>query len=133
MVQLGAKDPRVEDFLRGKNLKSNLTTAHMTLAHKRSHGITAVASYAPHLDREVPVAVSALLFSDKLAALEAEAGVVDGEKINAKNEWSHVTLWTDYVAAKEANTLPQLHAQGKATRVVINPPITITGVLRFFF
>lgn len=133
LYNLGTKDPRVEGFLRDKNLKSSLTTAHMTLAHKRSHGITAVASYAVHIHREVPIAVSALLFSEKLAALEAEAGEVDGEKINAKNEWPHVTLWTDFVAAKEANNLPHLHAQGKATRVEINPPITITGVLRLDF
>ncbi|KAL1552855.1 tRNA ligase 1-like isoform X1 [Salvia divinorum] len=130
---LGMKDPRVEGFLEDKDLKSDLKNAHLTLAHKRSHGVTALASFAPHLSQNVPVAVSSLLFSDKLAALEADPGVVDGEKIDSKNEWPHVTLWTAQgVAAKEANALPQLLAQGKATRVEINPPATVTGVLQFF-
>ncbi|KAL6508857.1 hypothetical protein OROHE_021416 [Orobanche hederae] len=130
---LAQKDPRVEAFLKDKNLKSSLTRAHLTLAHKRSHGVTAVASYGPHVNQNVPVNVIALLFTDKLAALEAEPGVVDDEKISSKNEWPHVTLWTAQgIAAKEANMLSHLHAQGKATRFEFNPPVTITGVLEFF-
>lgn len=132
--QLAQKDPRVEGFLKDNNLKSSLTKAHLTLAHKRSHGVTAVASYGPHVNRNVPVNVIALLFTDKLAALEAEPGVVDDEKISSKNEWPHVTLWTAQgIAAKEANMLSHLHAQGNATRVEVNPPVTITGVLEFFW
>ncbi|KAL6506324.1 hypothetical protein OROGR_024505 [Orobanche gracilis] len=130
---LAQKDPRVEGFLEDRNLKSSLTKAHLTLAHKRSHGVTAVASYGPHVNRNVPVNVIALFFTDKLAALEAEPGVVDDEKISSKNEWPHVTLWTAQgIAAKEANMLSHLHAQGKAIRVEFNPPIAITGVLEFF-
>ncbi|KAH6811024.1 RNAligase [Perilla frutescens var. hirtella] len=132
-IQLGTKDHRVEEFLKDKDLKSSLTRAHMTLAHKRSHGVTAVAGFAPYLNQNVPIAVSSFLFSEKLAALEAEPGVVDGEKLDSKNEWPHVTVWTaEGVAAKEANTLPQLLAEGKASRLEFNPPITITGVLEFF-
>ncbi|KAK4440773.1 tRNA ligase 1 [Sesamum alatum] len=133
LEDLGQKDPRVEGFLKDKNLNNSLTKAHVTLAHKRSHGVAAVASYGPHLHRNVPIHMCALLFSDKLAALEASPGEVDGEKINSKNEWPHVTLWTaEGIPAKEANTLPHLLAEGKATRVEINPPIEITGVLEFF-
>lgn len=133
-TQLGRKDPRVEGFLREKDLKSNLTEGHLTLAHKRAHGVAAVASFAPHRNHKVPVAVSSLLFSEKQAALEADPGAAaDGEKIKAKNEWPHVTVWCgEGVAAKEAGNLPQLVAQGKATRVEINPPITITGVVELF-
>ncbi|KAH6814067.1 RNAligase [Perilla frutescens var. frutescens] len=132
-IQLGTKDHRVEEFLKDKDLKSSLTRAHMTLAHKRSHGVTAVAGFAPYLNQNVPIAVSSFLFSEKLAALEAEPGVVDGEKLDSKNEWPHVTVWTaEGVAAKEANTFPQLLAEGKASHLEFNPPITITGVLEFF-
>lgn len=132
MEQLGTKDPRVEGFLKDKDLKNSLTRAHLTLAHKRSHGVTALANFAHHVNQNVPVSVTSLLFSDKLAALEAEAGEVDGDKIISKNEWPHVTLWTaEGVKAKDANTLPQLLAEGKAVRVEINPPATITGVLEF--
>ncbi|KAK6141957.1 hypothetical protein DH2020_024307 [Rehmannia glutinosa] len=72
--ELGEKDPRVEGFLKDKNLKSSFTKAHLTLAHKRSHGVTAVASYGPYVHQNVPVDMVALLFSDKLAAFEAEPG-----------------------------------------------------------
>ncbi|GFQ02089.1 hypothetical protein PHJA_002352800 [Phtheirospermum japonicum] len=133
LSNLGQKDPRVEGFLKDKNLKSSFTKAHLTLAHKRSHGVTAVASYGSHVHQNVPVDMVALLFSDKMAALEADPGVVDGEKISSKNEWPHVTLWTAQgVQAKEANTLPRLLAEGKAVRVELNPPVSITGVLDFF-
>ncbi|KAL3653082.1 hypothetical protein CASFOL_002763 [Castilleja foliolosa] len=133
LSNLGQKDPRVEGFLKDKNLKTSFTKAHLTLAHKRSHGVTAVANYGSHVHQNVPVDMVALLFSGKMAALEAEPGVVDGEKISSKNEWPHVTLWTAQgVPAKEANTLPSLLAEGKAVRVELNPPVSITGVLDFF-
>lgn len=107
--------------------------AHVTLAHKRSHGVTAVASYGHYVNQNVPIHMKALLFSDKLAALEADLGVVNGEKLSSKNEWPHATIWTaDGIPPKEANKLPQLYEQGKATRVEINPPVTINGVLDFY-
>lgn len=130
---LAQKDPKVGNFLKDKSMESCIQKAHLTLAHKRSHGVTAVANYGSFLHQKVPVDVAALLFSDKLAALEAEPGSVEGEKVNSKNQWPHVTLWTGVgVTAKDANTLPQLLSQGKATRVDINPPVTITGTLEFF-
>lgn len=130
---IAEKNPEVEAFFREKNLKNSLTKAHVTLAHKRSHGVAAVANYGVFLNKEAPVDVTALLFSEKLAALEAHPGWVNGEKITSKNQWPHVTLWTgEGVTAKDANTLPQLHKEGKATRIEIDPPITITGILQFY-
>ncbi|RVX22841.1 tRNA ligase 1 [Vitis vinifera] len=90
--------------------------------------ITACSS----IDR-FPVDFTALLFSDKMAALEAYPGSVDGERITSKNQWPHVTLWTGAgVAPKEANMLPELISEGTATRIDISPPITISGTLEFF-
>uniref|UniRef100_M1CM50 Translation elongation factor n=3 Tax=Solanum tuberosum TaxID=4113 RepID=M1CM50_SOLTU len=130
---LAKKDPKVGDFLKDKSMESCIQKAHITLAHKRSHGVTAVANYGSFLHQKVPVDVAALLFSEKLAALEAEPGSVEGEKVNSKNPWPHVTIWTGAGAtAKDANTLPHLLSQGKATRIDINPPVTITGTLEFF-
>lgn len=126
-------NPEIEAFFKDKHLTDQLQKAHVTLAHKRGHGVTAVANYGQFLNREVPLELTALLFSDKLAAFEAWLGSVDGEKINSKNEWPHVTLWTAQgIPPKEANTLPQLVAQGNASRVEINPPVTITGRVEFF-
>ncbi|KAH7860852.1 hypothetical protein Vadar_018788 [Vaccinium darrowii] len=108
---LAEKNPKVEAFLRDKNMETNRKKAHMTLAHKRSHGVKAVANYGVFLDREISVEIPALLFSDKMAALETAFGSVD---------------------AKDANLLPQLHSEGKAIRIDIDPPITVTGILQFY-
>ncbi|KAH7661897.1 tRNA ligase phosphodiesterase domain-containing protein [Dioscorea alata] len=131
--EITEKEPKVKDFLRDKDLENNLRKAHVTLAHKRSHGVTAVASYGIFEKQNVPVDVTALLFSDKSAALEVRLGSVNGEKISSKNEWPHVTLWTAAgVPPKEANALPQLLTEGKASRVEIEPPTTIAGVMDFY-
>ncbi|KAL3834454.1 hypothetical protein ACJIZ3_009190 [Penstemon smallii] len=131
---IGKKDRDVEDLLKTSNLKSSLTKPHVTLAHKGSHGVTAVASYGPYLHQKIAISITVLLFSEKLAALEANpVGLVDGEKISSKNEWPHVTLWTAQgIAPKAADMLPKLVTEGKATRVEINPPITLTGILEFY-
>ncbi|CAA7026259.1 unnamed protein product [Microthlaspi erraticum] len=133
--KLASSNPTVRCFLEGKKkgIEAKLERAHVTLAHKRSHGVAAVAIYGQHLNREVPVELTELIFNDKMAALTAHVGSVDGETIVCKNEWPHVTLWTaEGVTAREANTLPQLHAEGKASRVVIDPPVSISGPLEFF-
>ena len=126
------KHPEAEAVL-GNNHLNNLLKAHVTLAHKRSHGVTAVASYGVFLHNQVPVELSALLFTDKMAAFEANLGSVDGERVISKNQWPHVTIWTaEGVAAKEANTLPELLSEGKATCIQLNPPVTISGTLNFY-
>ncbi|XP_021746101.1 tRNA ligase 1-like [Chenopodium quinoa] len=124
---------KVEPFFSDKNLEDTLRKAHVTLAHKRSHGVIAVANFGQFLNQKVDVELTALLISDNMAALEARIGSVDGEKIESKNEWPHVTLWTaSGIAAKEASTLPQLVAQGKASRIEIDPPVVIVGEVDFF-
>ncbi|XP_062082011.1 tRNA ligase 1 [Humulus lupulus] len=126
------KHPEAKAVL-GNNLLKNLMKAHVTLAHKRSHGVTAVANYGIFLNKKVPVEFSALLFTDKMAAFEANLGSVEGERVVSKNQWPHVTIWTaEGVSAKEANALPELLSHGKATCIHINPPVTISGTLNFY-
>ncbi|WCJ41062.1 tRNA ligase 1 [Euphorbia peplus] len=126
-------NPKVEAFLKDKDIEHSLKRAHVTLAHKRSHGVAAVANFGIYLHQMVPVEFTALLFTDKMAALETLLGSVDDEKIVSKNTWPHVTIWTgEGVAAKDANLLPQLFAEGKASRVEISPPVTISGPLEFY-
>ncbi|KAL0723717.1 hypothetical protein Bca4012_038316 [Brassica carinata] len=135
LEKLAASNPTVRSFLEGKkkSIEEKLERAHVTLAHKRSHGVAAVARYGQHLNRDVPVELTELIFNDNMAALTAHVGSVDGETIVCKNEWPHVTLWTaEGVTAKEANTLPQLYADGKASRMVIDPPASVSGPLEFF-
>lgn len=131
--QLAEKDPKAEAFLKDKHLENSLTRAHVTLAHKRSHGVTAVAKFGIFLNKKVPVDLTALLFTERVAAFEAILGSVDGDRIVSKNEWPHVTVWTgEGVAPKVANTLPALLSEGKATRIHINPPVTVSGMLDFY-
>ncbi|KAK9168982.1 hypothetical protein Syun_001122 [Stephania yunnanensis] len=130
---LAQKNPKVESFLKDKDMQKSLQKAHVTLAHKRSHGVTAVASYGVYLQRNVPVDLTALLFSYESAALEARLGSVDVEKVESKNAWPHVTLWTaEGVAAKETNRLVELVSENKATRVEIDPPVSLSGILDFY-
>lgn len=133
MYQLAEKNPKVKAFLQDKHMEGSLKRAHVTLAHKRSHGVAAVAGYGVFLHRKVPVELTALLFTDKMAAFEVQLGSVDDEKIDSKNQWPHITIWTgEGVAPKEANLLPQLLSEGKATQVEINPPVTVSGPLEFY-
>ncbi|VYS45357.1 unnamed protein product [Arabidopsis thaliana] len=135
LEKLAAANPTMRSFLEGKkkSIQEKLERSHVTLAHKRSHGVATVASYSQHLNREVPVELTELIYNDKMAALTAHVGSVDGETVVSKNEWPHVTLWTaEGVTAKEANTLPQLYLEGKASRLVIDPPVSISGPLEFF-
>ncbi|KAK7854665.1 trna ligase 1 [Quercus suber] len=130
---LAENNPKVDAFLKDKDMVRSLNRAHVTLAHKRSHGVTAVAGYGLFLHQEVPVNLTALLFSDKLAAFEVCLGSVNGEKVVSKNQWPHLTIWTgEGVAAKEANTLPQLLSEGKATQIELNPPVTVCGTVEFY-
>ncbi|KAI4322228.1 hypothetical protein L6164_021939 [Bauhinia variegata] len=131
LSNLAENNPKIEAFIKDKLLE-NLKRAHVTLAHKRSHGIKAVAEYSMFEQQEVPVELTALLFSDTMAAFEACPGSVEGEKIVSRNSWPHVTLWTgEGIAAKEANMLPQLLAEGKANRIDFNP-VTISGTVKFY-
>lgn len=129
---MAKKNSKVYAFLKDEKVDRNLKQAHLTLAHKQNHGVTAVANYASVLNQKVPVEMTALFFSDKLAALEAHPGSVDGEEVSSKNAWPHITLWTGKgAAAKDAITLPQLFSEGKATRIEINPPVTVVGTIQF--
>ncbi|PWZ13113.1 tRNA ligase 1 [Zea mays] len=131
--KVAEKDTAVDSFVNKIRLEDNLTKVHVTLAHKRGHGVSAVASYGIYQHQEVPVSFNALYYTDKMAALEAQLGAVNDEPINSRNEWPHATLWTaPGVTPKEANMLPQLASEGKAERVPIDPPITISGVVDFY-
>jgi hypothetical protein len=106
---------------------------HVTLANRRAHGVAAVASYSAYRNKKVPVSFNTFFYNDKMAALGGLLGMVNGETIVSKNDWPHCTLWTvGGVAPKEANTLPQLVSEGKAKQVLIDSPITISGVVNFY-
>uniref|UniRef100_A0ACD5Y6D5 Uncharacterized protein n=1 Tax=Avena sativa TaxID=4498 RepID=A0ACD5Y6D5_AVESA len=131
--KVAEKDTDVNNFLNGIKLEDNLMKVHVTLAHKRAHGVAAVASYSVYRNKKLPVSFNAFFYNDKMAALGAQLGMVNGEAIVSKNDFPHCTLWTvGGVAPKEAHTLPQLVSEGKAKQVLIDSPITISGVVNFY-
>ncbi|KAM0861972.1 hypothetical protein ACQ4PT_045558 [Festuca glaucescens] len=131
--KVAEKDTAVKKILNCIKLEDKLNKVHITLAHKSAHGVAAVASYAVYKNQEVPVSFNAFFYTDKMAALEAQLGMVNGETIVSRNDWPHVTVWTAAgVGPKKANTLPHLVSEEKAKRVAIDPPITITGVIDFY-
>lgn len=127
--KLSLSNQHVQEFLSGKRIESNLKSAHVTLAHKRSHGVPAVAAYGALCGSSVPVQLSALLFSDRLCALEAHI-CANNQGVSSKNDWSHVTVWTaEGIPPKEANSLPQLVPQGQACRIDFSRPFVIPGIV----
>ncbi|KAL8119621.1 hypothetical protein AgCh_016940 [Apium graveolens] len=132
LCTLAKKNSKVSAFLKDKKVERTLKQAHLTLAHKQNHGVAAVVNYISVLHQKVPVDMTALYFSDRLAALEAHPGSVNGEDVNSKNAWPHITLWKgEGVAAKESIALPQLFFEGKAARIKIDPPVTVVGTIKF--
>ncbi|KAJ7543365.1 hypothetical protein O6H91_09G034600 [Diphasiastrum complanatum] len=123
-------DTKAKEYLQDKNLEETLKEIHLTLAHKRAHGVASVASYAMWRGSNVPVQFTAFLFSEKMCALEASLHSTGG--ITSRNSWPHVTVWTSKgTPAKEANSLPDLVSSGQATRTELMEPVTISGVVQF--
>lgn len=130
LQEVRVQNPQVEAVLSMKHLKESLRTSHITLAHKNSHGAAALAAYAPLRGTETQLQLTALLFSEKLAALEVH---LTPGSVSSKNEWPHLTVWTGPgMQAKDANMLPQLVAAGEAKRVDLEEPVTLTGRINFY-
>ncbi|CAK9216079.1 unnamed protein product [Sphagnum troendelagicum] len=129
LKEITAKSPEIGKILADVNLKDSLGRAHVTLAHKRVHGVAAVAAFGALRGCQTSVELTAVLFSEKLCALEVRLG---DQTIRSHNTWPHVTVWTEPgVAAKEANLLPIMVSEDQAKRVEFKP-ISLTGVINFF-
>lgn len=81
----------------------------------------------------IDVKLTALVFDENMAALEVQLSA-DGENIKSAFPWTHSTVWSkERASERQTNTdiLPELLAMGKATRIEINPPATVSGKLEF--
>lgn len=88
-LQVSVQNPQVEAVLSKKNLKESLGSAHITLAHKASHGVAAVAAFAPLRGTETQLQLTALLFSENLGALEVQLAP---SAVSSQNQWPHLTV-----------------------------------------
>ncbi|KAL2651085.1 hypothetical protein R1flu_019213 [Riccia fluitans] len=133
LESISAQNPQVHNYLNGKSWKENLGKAHITLAHKHAHGVAAVSAYGSFRGSPAPVQVTALVFSDKLCALEVQLNAGSEEQtVKSLNAWPHVTIWTGQgLKAKDANALPALVDKGQAQRIVFPNPIAINGTVEF--
>uniref|UniRef100_A0A7I4CXU8 tRNA ligase phosphodiesterase domain-containing protein n=1 Tax=Physcomitrium patens TaxID=3218 RepID=A0A7I4CXU8_PHYPA len=131
LLQASVENPEVKALLSTKNLKESLGKAHVTLAHKASHGGAALASLAPLRGSETQVQLVALLYSNELVALEVSLTTEKNTSLSM-NEWPHLTVWTaPGIKAKEANNLPQMVKTGKASRLDLKP-VTLSGQINFY-
>ena len=78
-------------FLAGKTLENR--PAHVTLAHKATHGSAAVAGFGRLVGTKVNVRLTAFYFNDKLAAWEADWEQELKERgVASKNTFWHITV-----------------------------------------
>lgn len=91
LLQVTSKYSQLATVLTKKKLKE-LSATHITLAHKLSHGVPALAAYAPLRGTETQVQLTAVLYSERLIALEVHL-IQNGERpVESKNEWPHITV-----------------------------------------
>ncbi|KAG6543229.1 hypothetical protein Mapa_015480 [Marchantia paleacea] len=130
---ISAQSLQAQTYLSGKSWRENLSKAHVTLAHKHAHGVAAVSAYGSLRASPAPVQFTALVFTDKLCALEVQLNAAGEEQtIKSLNSWPHVTVWTGQgMKPKDANALPALVDKGQAQRIVFPNPISITGTVDF--
>ena len=85
-------DSHAKMFLEETNVKRTLNSSHETRAHKRSHGVTTIASFGVFCGQQVPVEFTAILFLDRLVVLETHLGLIGNGKISLKNLWPHFMI-----------------------------------------
>ncbi|KAH7352715.1 hypothetical protein KP509_19G059900 [Ceratopteris richardii] len=117
-------------YISNRGIDRSLQACHVTLAHKVSHGLPAVAAFGSSQGVVVPIHLTAFLFSEKMCALEAVIPANE-HNIASQNEWPHVTVWTAQgTRPKEANFLPQLVSEGRASRVSFSVPFIVNGIVQ---
>lgn len=91
LLQVTTKYSQIATVLTKKKLEA-MSAAHITLAHKLSHGVPALAAYAPLRGTETQVQLTAFLYSEKLIALEVHLNENGERPVESKNTWPHITV-----------------------------------------
>lgn len=90
-LQLAEEHPDVAAFLAGKTLENR--PAHCTLAHKATHGSSAVAGFGRLVGTEVAVQLTAFYWNDQLAAWEVDWEPELKERgVATRNTFCHITV-----------------------------------------
>ena len=111
-----------------------ITSLHCTFAHaSRMPQTTMLASFQHLIGSTAEIKATALLFNEKLAALELEVPNCDSIP-RPENAFPHITIWCSADSkAYESNDLPEMVKFNKATRVAFGEDVVMTGVFSFWY
>jgi hypothetical protein len=111
-----------------------ITSVHVTFAHaSQMPQATMLSSFEHIVGVRLQINATALLFSEKIAAIEVEI-LVDTATPRPKNPFPHITIWcSENSEAYESNDLPEMVENDLAVRVVLEQPILLEGVFRFWY
>ena len=109
-----------------------ITSVHCTYAHCSEVSQEAMlATFKPLIGTTAEMKVTALLYSEKIAALELEVPNFDPKPTNI---FPHITIWCfEGTGAHESNNLPDMVKMNMATRVELTEPVILKGVFSFWY
>ena len=99
LFQVSASDEKVNAYITTRGIDRSLQVAHVTLAHKKSHGVPAVAVFGGVRGVSVPIQLTAFLYAENMCALEASIPKNENS-ISSRNEWPHITVIFDCLHAR---------------------------------
>ena len=121
-------------------LNRYIHSVHCTFAHKSQVTQSEMKALFNHLiGSKVDAKAFALLYSDKVAAIEVEIPEVTSDAPQhsiprPRNTFQHVTVWcSEDTEAKESNELPDLINSNVAKKVLFREPIPIRGSFSFWY
>lgn len=128
-ASMGETPPAISEFS-GKIVKR----PHVTMAHfLQMEQATMRGFFEPLCGSIVKLTASALLWSDRVAALEVnlpKATLTGKEVPQPQNSFPHVTVWVHSSATPaESNELPLQCQLGMAKRVAFEEPIELSGTV----
>ena len=109
-----------------------ITSVHCTYAHCSEVSQEAMlVTFQPLIGTTAEMKATALLYSEKIAALELEIPNFDPKP---RNIFPHITLWCfEGIGAHESNNLPDMVKMNMATRVELTEPVILKGVFSFWY
>lgn len=111
-----------------------ITSTHCTFAHCSKTSQKKMHKRFSHLiGSEVEISVTALLYSDKIAALQIAVPSTSAIIPAPQNQFAHITVWcAGQTEAHTSNSLPQSVESSEATMVKFKNPISIKGIFTFW-
>jgi len=133
ILGVGKSPEEFPDHIRSAKGKF-VSNTHVTMAHFRNMKQEQMkAMFQPLSGSRVKVSVAALLYSERVAALEVSVADMDennAEVPRPQNGFAHVTIWHSVEASPvESNDLPSQLESRKAHRIPFDEKIDFTGVI----